>query len=44
MHAMTALISAWWIVGLGVTGAVIVGAILWRLALADLVLAAFDVP
>ncbi len=41
---MTALISAWWIVGLGITGAVVVGGILWRLALADLVFAVFDVP
>jgi hypothetical protein len=41
---MTALVSAWWIVGLGITGAVVVGAILWRLALADLVFAVFDLP
>jgi hypothetical protein len=44
MEPLIALVSAWWIVGLGVIGVVVVLAILWRVALADLVFAAFELP
>ena len=44
MEGMTALISAWWVIGLGIIGAVVMATLLWRWALADLVLSSFELP
>jgi len=44
MEGMKALISAWWVIGLGIIGAVVMVTLLWRWALADLVLSSFELP
>jgi len=44
MEPITVLVSTWWIVGLGIVGGVVLLAILWRVALADLVFATFELP
>ena len=39
-----AVVSAWWVVGLGVVGGAILLGMLWRWVLADLVLASVELP
>jgi hypothetical protein len=36
--------SVWWIFGLGAIASVVVGVVLWRWVLADLVLATIELP
>ncbi|MCC6848607.1 MAG: hypothetical protein IT294_08910 [Deltaproteobacteria bacterium] len=44
METIVSFAAAWWAVGLGVGGAAVAGALLWRWALEDLVLSAVDLP
>jgi hypothetical protein len=44
MTWVAAMVSAWWIVGLGTIASVVVGVVLWRWVLADLVFATIELP
>jgi hypothetical protein len=44
METVMAVAVEWWRVGLGIGGGIVVLAVLWRWVLADLVLAAVELP
>jgi len=44
MNWVIAVVSTWWLAGLGAVSAVVISVVLWRWVLADLVLAMVELP